>query len=85
MLDHSRLILGIAAVVTLAGALLAFMMTPVYETNLLIHVEEDSPRESKNLLGELNALFDQKTSAAAEMELLRSRLVVSRAIDNHRL
>lgn len=85
ILDNRRLIATIALVVTIAGVGYAFLAKPVYETNLLVQVEETSPREAKNILGELGSLFDYKTAASAEMELLKSRLVVSRAIDNLRL
>ena len=80
--DHRRLIAAIALAATLLGITYAYSAKPSYESNLLIHVEEGSPRESKNILGDIGALFDSKTVAATEMELLRSRLVVARAIDN---
>lgn len=77
------------ATITLVAAILglgyAFMAKPVYESNLLIQVEEESQKDSKNILGDLANTFDVKTSASSEMELLRSRMVVSRAIDNLRL
>ena len=85
LLDQRRMIAGIALAFTVLGGVVAYTMTPTYEANLLIHVEEGSQKESKNILGDLNALFESKTAAPAEMELLRSRLVVSRAIDNLRL
>jgi tyrosine-protein kinase Etk/Wzc len=83
--DNRWLIATITLAVTLLGAAYAFMAKPVYEANMLIHVEEDSAKEAKNILGEMGSLFDVKTAATAEMELIRSRLVVSRAIDNLRL
>jgi tyrosine-protein kinase Etk/Wzc len=79
------LIATIAFIATLFGAAYAFLTTPVYQSNMLIHVEEEGQKESKNILGDLSSMFDVKTSALAEMELLQSRLVVSRAIDNLRL
>lgn len=79
------LIASIAFVVTMLGACYAFLAKPVYETNMLIHVEEESQKESKNIVGDLSSMFDVKTSALSEIELVRSRLVVSRAIDNLRL
>ncbi len=85
LFDNRWLIATIALAITLLGAAYAFMAKPVYEANMLIHVEEDSPKEAKNILGEMGSLFDVKTAATAEMELVRSRLVVSRAIDNLRL
>ncbi len=83
--ENRWLIVTIAFLVTLLGAGYAFLSTPLYQSNMLIHVEEEGQKESKNILGDLSSMFDVKTSALAEMELLQSRLVVSRAIDNLRL
>ena len=83
--DHRRLIISIAFLATLFGIAAAYLVKPVYESNLLIHVEESSVKEPKNILSDIGAMFDSKTAAATEMELLRSRLVVARAIDNLRL
>lgn len=84
--DHRWLIASVALAITLLGIGYAFITKPVYEANMLIHVEEESrPNESRNILGEMASTFDVKSSATSEMELLRSRLVVSRAVDNLRL
>ena len=83
--ENRWLIASIAFVVTLIGASYAFFAKPVYESNMLIHVEEEGQKESKNIVGDLSSLYDVKASAQSEMELVRSRLVVSRAIDNLRL
>ncbi len=79
------LIVATALVVTLIGTVFAYMQKPVYEANMLIHVEEDRPGEMKSVLGEMAGVFDVSTAATAEMELVRSRLVVAAAIDNLRL
>jgi len=83
--ENRWLIATIAFVVTLMGAAYAFLTTPVYQANMLIHVEEEGQSKSQNIVGDMQSMFDVKTSALAEMELLQSRLVVSRAIDNLRL
>ncbi|MDB5771850.1 MAG: polysaccharide biosynthesis tyrosine autokinase [Burkholderia sp.] len=83
--DNRWLIATIAFIVTLFGASYAFLATPVYEANMLIHVEEEGTRESKNIIGDLNSMFEVKTSALSEMQLVNSRMVVSRATDNLRL
>jgi tyrosine-protein kinase Etk/Wzc len=75
------MILAVALLCTLAATLYAVTAQPVYEANMLLHVEEDSPNASKNILNDVSSLFDTKKAAIAEMELLRSRLVVARAID----
>ena len=78
------LIVGIAAVVTLLGAAFALLQRPVYEANLVVQVE-DAEGSSKNVLGEASTLFDIKTPAAAEMEIIRSRAVIGEAVDASRL
>ncbi|MGV3655853.1 MAG: GNVR domain-containing protein, partial [Noviherbaspirillum sp.] len=83
--DNRWLILTIAFAVALLGMAYAYLAKPVYEANMLIHVEQESDREAKNLVGEMGQLFDVKTAATSEMELIRSRLVVSSAIDNLKL
>lgn len=83
--DSRWLIGGITAFITLVAVLYALVAKPVYEANLMIHVEEESPNASKNILSEASSLFETKKAAIAEMELLRSRMVVSRAVDNLQL
>jgi tyrosine-protein kinase Etk/Wzc len=84
LIDNRWLIAAIAMVVSLIGIAYAFMATPIYQTNILVQVE-DSASSSKNLLGDLSSMFDLKAAATAEMEILRSRFVVTRAVNNTRL
>jgi tyrosine-protein kinase Etk/Wzc len=83
--DNRGLIAAIALTVSLLGAGYAFTAKPVYESNLMIHVEEGTSNGSNNILSEMDSLFDYRSGTTAEIELLKSRLVVSRAIDNLRL
>ncbi|MEW7850672.1 polysaccharide biosynthesis tyrosine autokinase [Massilia aurea] len=80
--DSRWLIGAITGIITVVAVLYALLAKPVYEANLMIHVEEESPTASKNILSEASSLFETKKAAIAEMELLRSRMVVSRAVDN---
>ena len=81
LVERRWLILKITLVMLLAGSLYALVARPIYEASMLIHVEEPSMKESNNILGEMATLFDVKTTTPSEMELLRSRLVISRAIE----
>lgn len=65
----------------LAAGLYALVRQPVYEANMLIHVEEQNAPEAKTTFGEMGSMFTLKTTSNAEIELVRSRLVVSRALD----
>ncbi|MBI5430566.1 MAG: polysaccharide biosynthesis tyrosine autokinase [Nitrosomonadales bacterium] len=71
----------IAASIFVLGTAYALMAKPIYEANLIVQVE-DSPGSTRSLLGEVGAIFDSKTAASAEMELLRSRMVVANAVDS---
>lgn len=71
-----RLITAITLAVTMLGALYAAVKKPVYEGNMLIQVAPRSSGEKKNMLGEVAATFDQDTSAASEVGVIRSRAVI---------
>ena len=81
VLQNRWLIVAITMTITLIGILIAYSVQPIYESSLLIHVEEKGQREPKNILGEAGSMLDLKTPATAEIELLRSRMVIARAID----
>lgn len=85
LLEYRWWVGTVALVVTLLGTLYAYLAKPVYEASLMVQVEEKGQREPKNILGEAGSIIDYKTAASAEVELLRSRLVISRAIDRLRL
>ncbi|MYM76012.1 polysaccharide biosynthesis tyrosine autokinase [Duganella sp. FT134W] len=73
----------IVLICTLAGAVYALLAAPVYEVSMLIHVEEDQPNNNaKNMIGEISAMFDVKAAAISEMELLKSRMVIAKSVDN---
>jgi tyrosine-protein kinase Etk/Wzc len=81
VLDSRWLIAAVATLATTIGIGYALVTPPVYQSNLLIQVE-DSGGSAKSLLGEAGALFDTKTPAAAELEIIRSRMVIGQAVEN---
>ena len=76
LLDSRWLILSIALMVALAGALYAASRSPIYEANLIVRIEEPSPNATKNILSDVTSLFETKKSTVGEIELLRSRKVI---------
>lgn len=84
LLDARWLIAGITALVLLLGGTYAFLSRPVYEANTLIQVEDGRPGAA-GALGDAASLFDIKSPATAEMEILRSRLVVGKSVDDLQL
>jgi tyrosine-protein kinase Etk/Wzc len=82
--DNRRLIAGVTLTSAMLGAAYSVIVAPTYESNILIHVEEKS-EPSRNFLGDLSSAFTVKTAASTETELLRSRRVVSHAVDSEHL
>jgi tyrosine-protein kinase Etk/Wzc len=76
-----KLIAIIALSIGLLGMAYAMLATPIYEADLSVQVE-DSPGSTSSMLGSAASLFDTKTAASAEIEILRSRMVLSKAVDS---
>ena len=85
MAQHVRLIAGCTTVFLLAALVWLIWTPPVYESSMLFHVEEDSPAAQRNTVSDLATAFDKKPAPLAEIELLRSRLVVGAAVDRLQL
>ncbi len=85
VLDQRWLIAGTTAVVIALGGSYAFLATPIFEANTLIQVEDSKAGGASSLLGDVGSLFDIKSPATAEIEILRSRLVIGQAVSNLKL
>ncbi|HJV84473.1 MAG TPA: polysaccharide biosynthesis tyrosine autokinase [Noviherbaspirillum sp.] len=87
--DYRWLIAGIALLVTVLAVTYVLVATPIYEANILVQVEDTSASSSngapKNIQSDLSTAFDIRTATASEMEILRSRTVLSRAVQHMRL
>lgn len=84
--NSRRLIIGTAMLALLAGAGYAYLATPAYRADALIQVESRQGGEAANhVLGELAGVFNAQASSGAEVEILRSRLVVGEATDQLQL
>lgn len=84
IIDNRWRITAVATLVTALAIFYTFVATPVYQANVLIQVE-DSAGSPANMFGDLAGAFDMKSAATAEIEILRSRTVVSRAVENAQL
>lgn len=65
------LVLGLALLTALAGILAALSVTPVYESNILIQINRNAP---------LSREMQTDVPAATEVEILRSRSIVTRVV-----
>ncbi|RAR59085.1 tyrosine-protein kinase Etk/Wzc [Onishia taeanensis] len=83
MLDNKWLILSVAFLFFLGGAVYAFMSKPVYRGDALVQIEK---RSSVNPLGDLKTVMgEEKKSSSVEVEILRSRMVLGRVVDQMNL
>lgn len=81
IVDNRWVIAVVTFVAILVGSIYAFVATPVYQVNLSLQVE-DNPGSTANLFGELASAFDVKSAATAEIEILRSRSIIGKAVAN---
>ena len=82
--QNRRLIVIITACFTLLGAAYALLAAPVYQADILVQVVEN-PNTAKDALSDVQSMFAVKTAASAEIEVLRSRLVIAGAVTSAQL
>ncbi|MCA5918286.1 tyrosine-protein kinase Wzc [Pectobacterium brasiliense] len=80
LLDNRWLIIGVTAVFTILGILYASFATPIYKADALIQVEQSS---GNSLLKDISSVLpDAKPESAAEIELIKSRMVVGKTVND---
>jgi tyrosine-protein kinase Etk/Wzc len=84
LVDRKWLVAGVTALGLALGVAYALLATPVYQSNLLIQVEDTAP-DAKGFLGDATSLFEVKTPATGEIQIIRSRMVLGNAVDATRL
>ncbi|MGB8714334.1 MAG: Wzz/FepE/Etk N-terminal domain-containing protein, partial [Onishia taeanensis] len=84
VLDNKWWILSVAFLFFLGGAFYAFMSTPVYRGDALVQIEK---RSSVNPLGDLKTVLgeEENNGSSVEVEILRSRMVLGRVVDQMNL
>ncbi|CAG2146128.1 Tyrosine-protein kinase wzc [Cupriavidus yeoncheonensis] len=69
-----------------AGVLYAVLSRPIYRSDIVVQLEQSrSDPAAPSLNSTFAPLFNHKPVANAEVELLRSRMIVGKAVDNLRL
>ncbi|MFM0731900.1 polysaccharide biosynthesis tyrosine autokinase [Paraburkholderia sediminicola] len=84
LVQNWKSIVLVAAVIFALGLTYALLATPVYRADAMIQVE-DPASSSKDPLGELASLFNTTATAAAEIELVKSRLVIQKTVQEQHL
>ncbi|CAG9177236.1 Tyrosine-protein kinase ptk [Cupriavidus laharis] len=85
LVRYRRTFLAIAGLVIFGGLVYAMLTKPVYRADMMVQVEDPSGNSASRLVAGISPVFDVKPAATAEIELLRSRMVVSKAVENQRL
>ncbi|MES3040548.1 MAG: polysaccharide biosynthesis tyrosine autokinase [Pseudomonadota bacterium] len=85
VLGARYLIAGFAAAALLAGIAYVWVATPIYQVDASVQVEDSKGSALGGAVKDLDGLFDVKSQATTEIELLRSRMVLGRTLDHLRL
>ncbi|TDR57242.1 tyrosine-protein kinase Etk/Wzc [Halomonas ventosae] len=83
LLDHKWWIIGITFLFALGGVAYALQATPIYRADALVQVEDKAGMS--NPLEDVRAMLGEEPSTDAQLGILRSRLVLGRAVDQERL
>ncbi|WP_082388587.1 polysaccharide biosynthesis tyrosine autokinase [Cobetia sp. UCD-24C] len=78
LLDHKHWIIGVTGLFGIIGVLYALLASPIYKVDALIQID-DAP--STNPLADVNSLLGKEPPSQSEIEIIRSRMVLGRAVD----
>ncbi|TKB46153.1 polysaccharide biosynthesis tyrosine autokinase [Thalassotalea mangrovi] len=83
LLDKKLFIVAVTALFTLIGITYALLATPVYKADALIQIEQKNAGLPG--LDELGEMFASDSEAVTEIELLKSRMVMGKVVDDLKL
>jgi tyrosine-protein kinase Etk/Wzc len=76
------LILGCLLVSLAAGALSAWRAVPVYQIEAMLQVQDKKERSTDPAFTKMEGLFSEPSDALAEVEILKSNLVLGRTVES---
>ncbi|SEF00139.1 tyrosine-protein kinase Etk/Wzc [Burkholderia sp. WP9] len=85
---NKKLIAAVTIVCLVFGVTYAFLATPIYRGDITVQVEDNSDiagAAAGNLMSGLTSIFDIKSTDDGEMQILDSRLVTAKMVDELRL
>ena len=86
LIDSKWIIISITAFFCAVGVAYALISTPVYQANALVQVEEKKGgMAALGGMGEMSEMFGGTSPAVTEIELLKSRAVLGKAVENLKL
>ncbi|MFW0755457.1 polysaccharide biosynthesis tyrosine autokinase [Pseudomonas sp. H11T01] len=80
LVDHKWLIAGVTAASMAVGAAYAVLAPPVYQATALIQVEA----KKNDMLGfsDIGSMLGKESPSATEIELIKSRAIIGKVVDN---
>ncbi len=81
LIDQRWLIAAFAITGLIGAGAYAYLSSPIYSTNGTVQVENAGGNPLEGVLRQTGGLLDSSTSIAAEIEILRSRMVVGKAVE----
>ncbi|MBA5237957.1 tyrosine-protein kinase Wzc [Pectobacterium aroidearum] len=80
LLDNRWLIIGVTVIFLIFGILYATLATPIYKADALVQVEKNS---SNKLINDITSMLpDAKPESAAEIELITSRMIIGKTVND---
>jgi tyrosine-protein kinase Etk/Wzc len=84
LFEYKWLIALVTALTLLFGAVWLFVASPVYQANALLQVE-DKKTSGLTALADLQPLLGDSVSIAAQLEILNSRMILGKVVDQLKL
>lgn len=83
LIDYRWLIISLTGLFFLAGVAYALLATPIYQANTLLQIEE----RKSGLAGLeiMDDMFAGKSQTSAEIEIIKSRMIIGKAVENLQL
>ena len=86
LLEYKWLILAVTFFAVFIGAVVAFVSTPIYRADGLVQVQDSKgPKGGLAALRDVEAVLGENSSVTAELEILRSRMILGRVVERLRL
>ena len=86
LIDSKWIIIGITALFCAVGVAYALLSTPIYQANALVQVEEKKGgMAALGGMAEMSEMFGGTSPAVTEIELLKSRAILGKAVENLKL
>ncbi|WP_114785948.1 polysaccharide biosynthesis tyrosine autokinase [Vibrio tetraodonis] len=85
LIDGKWIILFATVIFAIAGIAFSLLSTPIYKADALIQIEEKSSGGMSAIVGDMGSLFAQESSATTEIEIIKSRMILTDTVDKFNL